>query len=61
MVVYAESSRVNLPLCVSVEQAQIGDEVLLVVARQIPVSRYNVRDRRIGQWRFDKPGLPDMR
>jgi hypothetical protein len=35
-----------LPICpfrVSVEQAQIGDETLLVVARQIPVSGRNIR------------------
>src|SRR5579884_1109949 len=40
------------PFCVGVEQAQIGDEMLLVVARQIPVGRRNVRDRRIERWRL---------
>jgi hypothetical protein len=40
------------PVCVGVEQAQIGDEMRLVVARQIPVSRRNIRDRRIGRWRL---------
>jgi hypothetical protein len=38
--------------CVGVEQAQIGDEMLLVVARQIPVSRRNIIDRRIERWRL---------
>jgi hypothetical protein len=39
------------PFCVGVEQAQIGDEMLLVVARQIPVSRCNIGYRQIGRHR----------
>ncbi len=40
------------PCCVGVQQAQIGDEMLLVVARQMPARRRNVRDRRIERWRL---------
>jgi hypothetical protein len=38
----------SAPTRVGVEQVRIGDEVLLVVARQTPVNRRNIIDRRLG-------------